>query len=69
MIILKTGLCKKQDKSNDDFSLLHRLGTVLEEIVLEEPGDADEHVEVDAGAFEKTFTIASFIKYFVFLRR
>ena len=43
-------------------------GAVLEEIVVEEPGDADEHVEVDAGAFEKTFTIASFIKYFVFLQ-
>ena len=40
-------------------SFSHRFGAVLEEIVLEEPGDADEHVEVDAGAFEHLVDVAA----------
>jgi len=38
---------------------LHRLGAVPEEIVMEEFGDADEHVQVNAGTFEHFVDVAA----------
>jgi len=38
---------------------LHRLGAVPEEIVMEEFGDADEHVKVNAGTFEHFVDVAA----------